>query len=68
MKIENDCLLLGHIGNFTKEKNHGFLIDILEELLNINDNVKLLLVGDGQLRSEIEEKVKLKRLQKYVCF
>ncbi|MCS3045644.1 glycosyltransferase family 1 protein [Bacteroides fragilis] len=68
LKIENDCLLLGHIGNFTKEKNHGFLIDILEELLNINDNVKLLLVGDGQLRSEIEEKVKLKRLQKYVCF
>lgn len=56
LKIENDCLLLGHIGNFTKEKNHGFLIDILEELLNINDNVKLLLVGDGQLRSEIEEK------------
>lgn len=48
-----DRFTILHVGRFTKEKNHMFLIDIFFELLNKNPNSKLLLVGDGPLKNEI---------------
>lgn len=59
-------LILGHIGRFSTEKNHIFLLEILEELIKIEVNVKLLLVGEGKLREEIEHIVRIKQMQDYV--
>lgn len=48
----------GHIGNFTKVKNHSFLLDVFSEIYKINPNSILLLIGDGELRGEIKQKIK----------
>jgi glycosyltransferase involved in cell wall biosynthesis len=61
-KIRNELgiqeeLVLGHIGRFNRQKNHDFLIDIFYEVLQENKNAKLILVGDGHLRSSIEKKI-----------
>src|SRR5699024_580171 len=62
LKIRNqlqleDEFVVGHIGSFGKPKNHRFLIDIFNELYKKNNNARLLLVGDGRLRSDIEAKI-----------
>lgn len=61
-------IVLGHVGRFSDEKNHSFLIDIFDELLKINKNYKLLLIGDGNTREEIEKKVKTLKLEDSVRF
>lgn len=66
--INEDTFVLGHVGRFFPQKNHHFLIDIFKELHQLNPNSKLLLVGDGELRKEIEDKVKTLNLQDDVIF
>ena len=47
--------LIGHIGEYTKNKNQKFLIDVFSEVLKINHNVLLMLVGDGELKKVVED-------------
>ena len=58
--IVGDEFVIGHIGNFAEQKNHEFLLDIFEEYHKLNSKSKLLLVGDGELKGKIYEKVLIK--------
>lgn len=53
-----DEFVVGHVGQFRQEKNHIFLLKIMNELLKKRDDSKLLLVGDGEGKKEIVDKVK----------
>lgn len=64
---END-IVLGNIGSFSKNKNQIFLVDILKDLIKINKDYKLILVGDGKLRHDIENDVKSCELQNNIVF
>ena len=66
--IKDSDFVIGHIGRFVEQKNHRFLIDIFAEVKKEKKNVKLVLVGQGPLREEIEEKVKNLGLEKDVFF
>jgi len=66
-RIENK-FVLGNIGRFGIEKNHKFLIDIFAEVKKKRPESVLLLVGDGELRSEIERKVDTLGLEDSVIF
>ena len=55
--ISNDSIAYGHVGRLHPSKNHAFLLDVFAELLKKQPNAKLLLVGDGELRGEIEAKI-----------
>ena len=52
-----DNFVIGHVGRFNIPKNHAFLIDVFKSVYDENKNARLLLVGDGNLRAEIEEKI-----------
>ena len=67
-EINDDTLVVGHIGRFVKQKNHDFLIDIFNEVHKRKENSVLVLVGQGPLQKEIEEKVKILGLQDCVLF
>ena len=49
-----DGSVVGHVGRFSEEKNHRFLLDVFSELLRLRPGVRLLLIGDGALRPGIE--------------
>lgn len=49
--------VVGHVGRFNTQKNHTFLIDIFYALLKKEPTAKLLLVGDGVLINDIENKI-----------
>ena len=66
--IKDSDFVIGHIGRFVEQKNHRFLIDIFAEVKKEKKNAKLVLVGQGPLREEIEEKVKNLGLEKDVFF
>ena len=52
-----DKIVVMNTARFTYQKNQLFLIDIFEELKNRNDRFELVLVGDGELRGELEQKI-----------
>ena len=66
--IGDSELLIGHIGRFQEQKNHKYLIGILKELVKYRNDVKLIMVGDGELRQKIENQVKADKLSEHVIF
>ncbi len=67
--ITDDTLLIGHVGRFEKQKNHAFLIDVFEKVLNYNPNSRLLIVGGtGDLEGSIRNKVQERGLVDKVIF
>lgn len=53
-----DCFVIGHVGRFAYQKNHRFLVDAFKEITKKIDDARLVLLGDGELFSEIQEQVK----------
>lgn len=49
-------VVVGHVGRFTEQKNHVFLIDIFNEIHKKNNNTVLMLVGRGPLEKKIKTK------------
>ena len=47
--VYEDELLIGHVGNFNKQKNQKFALEIFTELLKKNNKAKLYLMGSGIL-------------------
>lgn len=54
----NNRLVIGHVGRFNEQKNHDFLIDIFQHIQAVKSDTLLVLVGDGHLKSAVEQKVK----------
>lgn len=54
--IKKNELIVGHVGRFSPQKNHGFLIDIFYQVKLQYPNSKLLLIGDD--RGELADKIK----------
>lgn len=54
----DDKIIFGTVGRLTDQKNPLFLIDIFYEIHKKIGNTVLWLVGDGELRCQVEERVK----------
>ncbi len=52
-----DYFVVGHIGRFHPQKNHKFLLEIFKCIKEKQEKSKLVLVGDGPLRSQIENQI-----------
>lgn len=66
--IDNNTIVIGHIGRFTDQKNHIFLLKLFFDYHNLYPNSKLLLCGDGPLLKVIEAKCKKMNIQNNVIF
>lgn len=67
LKIE-DKFVIGHVGRFTHQKNHNFLIDIFLEITKRLNNAVLILVGTGEYENRIKEKIQMLNLTNKVIF
>ena len=63
--IHEDEKILGHVGVFNYQKNQSFLIKVLKRL---PQNYKLLLIGDGPDKKEVEKEIKKYNLIDRVIF
>lgn len=61
-----DCIVLGHVGRFNEVKNHDFIFTLLKKLIPQIPNIKLLLIGGGELESHINKRISELNLKDYV--
>ena len=52
-----DEFVVGHVGRISYQKNHKFLIEIFYELLKMEPNAVLMLVGVGEKESQVREQI-----------
>ena len=60
--------MIGHVGRFDPAKNHGFLVKIFCDLKRSIPEAKLMLVGDGNGKGEIERQVEQLGIKEDVVF
>ncbi|MDR2438551.1 MAG: glycosyltransferase [Planctomycetaceae bacterium] len=74
--LPEHATILGHIGRFTHQKNHRFLLELMEYLQNLNDTKNgrtlknrgsnswyLVLVGQGGCWDEIRRDIRNRKIQ-----
>lgn len=66
--ISNSDVVVLHVGRFSEEKNHKFLLKVFSYYHKRNANSVLLLLGDGPLKNEIEDYSKNLQLGNFVRF
>lgn len=59
---------IGHVGRFTAQKNHVFLIDVFTEVAKRRDDAVLLLVGTGEAGASVKALVDERGLTDRVKF
>lgn len=67
MHLENK-IVIGNVGRLHFQKNQTFLIDVFNEFYMKNKNSELILVGDGEDRKLLEDKVKKLNIKESVKF
>lgn len=61
-------LIVGNIGRFSPQKNHFFILDVFAEILNKAPSARLMLIGDGELRTDVENTAKRKGIYESIDF
>jgi len=68
MGIQSRAILLGTIGRLGPEKNHKMLLSTIAELRKRGHDVVLFIVGDGKLRSNLQQQTKELHIESSVYF
>lgn len=61
-----DCMVIGHVGRFSPQKNHMRLIEIFAQAHKKHENARLILVGAGNLHDSIVARISDLGLEKHV--
>lgn len=61
--IPADRYLIGSVGRLSVEKGYNFLIDAVDRLIREGHNISLLIVGEGNIRGELEAQIERLGLQ-----
>ncbi len=61
-----DKFVVGFVGRMSKDKNLFFLIDVMKKVVEKNNNVKLVIVGDGNISEQVKKYAE--KLGDYVLF
>ena len=54
LKIPIDAFVIGHVGRFSEQKNHKFLVSVFEKIHSIDPKAFLLMIGMGDQQQNIE--------------
>lgn len=63
--LENQ-FVIGHIGRFNEQKNHEYLLRVFKEFHDHVPDSKLICIGDGALRSNMEKMISDLKLKESV--
>lgn len=66
--LNKDVKIIGHVGRFSDSKNHIFILHLLEKLLKKDKGFIALLIGDGPLKLEIEQKANALGIKDHIRF
>lgn len=66
--LAEDAVVVGHVGRFDAQKNHGFLLRVFAAVCEQCPDARLLLVGDGPRRERIEREARTLGVRDRVIF
>lgn len=66
--IASHAFVVGTVGRLAPEKNQAVLVDAVAELRRRSIDAHLLLVGEGRMRRELEQRVAQQAMQPHVTF
>jgi glycosyltransferase involved in cell wall biosynthesis len=64
--LDANAEILMHIGNFSPEKNHLWLLHAFQRIHSHRPTAHLVLIGDGALRAKVEAQVRSSGLERAV--
>lgn len=56
-KFNDDDFIIGHVGRMDDAKNQLFLLDVFNEYYKNNSKARLVLVGDGELKFKLVDRI-----------
>ncbi|MFI5251802.1 MAG: glycosyltransferase family 4 protein [Bacteroidota bacterium] len=68
LRIQSTDFVIGKISRLSRLKGHEDIIRLMPQLIAEFPKIKVLFVGDGEIRQELTELVKLLRLEESVIF
>lgn len=66
--IPQDAFIIGHVGLFSPQKNHFYLVRIFEKIYHLHKNAHLVLVGGGELQEDVKQECKRKGIENRIHF
>lgn len=66
--ISEYACVIGHVGRFSKVKNHVFLVRLFEEYVKQHKDAILLLCGDGEEKAAIQHMIEVSGIAEHVIF
>ncbi len=68
LELTDQCLAIGHVGNFNTQKNQAFLLDIFKMVKERCPESKLYLMGEGRTRNDVMQKAEMLGLATDIVF
>jgi len=65
-KIDKDDIFLLNIGRLTEQKGQKYLIEAMRKIVKVNKNVKLVIIGEGELKEYLEKIINQYSLQEHI--
>ncbi len=66
--LSEEDFIVGYVGRITFEKGVEYLIKAFVDIVKITDQIKLVIAGDGNKKSALQELIKELKFNKYVIF
>lgn len=66
--LKNNDFVVGIVGRLTEQKGHILLIKAAELLKNKIPNLKVIIIGEGELRDSLQYEVEKKKLENNIKF
>lgn len=63
---QHDGIYIINVGRLSKAKNQRLLIDAIDKIVATGRNVKLIILGEGTLRNDLETYIKKQSLEKAI--
>jgi len=64
--LSKEDLVMMHVANLTPVKGHRYLIGAISQIISSHAYFKLVLIGEGPLRAELEAQINRLELEKHV--
>lgn len=64
--VGNDTFVLGTVGRLVPQKNQIFMVNLMPSILKYHPDTQLLIIGEGNLRSLLEERISELRITQNV--
>lgn len=63
-----EAIIIAIVASLTANKGHGFLISAFQQIFSTHPSIRLLIVGDGPLREQLETEVQRRKMDAAIVF